>query len=264
MGFLDRFYITDIMHTMSSYLLIPTVIILLLLIVYAIYCIGSFVIELVTDRRYYRVVIPEIIARVNKASPKDLSDVIDESGLLRSQKDDLDELISYLYLPEDSRTEVARRLLSNEDVANQKVLERTDLAARVAPMLGLMGTLIPLGPGIVALGSGDTETLSSSLLVAFDTTVMGLTTAVVCFIVSRVRRRWYEDYLVSMESLMNAILEKATELHEQGYVFEQSMYTYDKTGRSAKWESLGDESEKREEDHGGGLGRRVDEGGALA
>lgn len=38
-------------------------------------------------------------------------------------------------------------------------------------MLGLLGTLIPLGPGIIALGQGDTQTLSTSLLTAFDTTI---------------------------------------------------------------------------------------------
>ncbi len=31
-----------------------------------------------------------------------------------------------------------------------KTLEKTDLIAKLGPVLGLMGTLIPLGPGLAA------------------------------------------------------------------------------------------------------------------
>lgn len=54
---------------------------------------------------------------------------------------------------------------------------------------------------------------------AFDTTVAGLAVAIVCFLVSKVRRRWYEDYLNNVEGVMNTLLEKAEALREQGFVF---------------------------------------------
>ena len=62
-----------------------------------------------------------------------------------------------------------------------------ELLARLAPMFGLLGTLIPLGPGIIALGQGDTQTLSPSLLTAFDTTIAGLSAAAVCLVVTSLR-----------------------------------------------------------------------------
>jgi biopolymer transport protein ExbB/TolQ len=74
-------------------------------------------------------------------------------------------------------------------------------------MFGLMGTLIPLGPGMIALGQGDTQTLADSLLIAFDTTVAGLAAAGVAFAISRLRKRWYEEYLSSLEALMESLLE---------------------------------------------------------
>ena len=77
-------------------------------------------------------------------------------------------------------------------------------------MFGLMGTLIPLGPGLIALGQGDTMTLSDSLIIAFDTTVAGLITAAVCYVIAKIRRRWYDDYMVSLETLMDAVLEEAS------------------------------------------------------
>ena len=75
-------------------------------------------------------------------------------------------------------------------------------------MFGLMGTLIPLGPGLIALGQGDTKTLSSSLLIAIDTTVAGLISAAVSYIISSVRNRWYEEYMVNLETVMECILEE--------------------------------------------------------
>lgn len=233
MNLLDNLYLSDILHTISSDLLIPVVVLLLVFIVYSVYSIGSVLVEVVAERRHYRAYVPELVAQLDAAAPDELEQVIERSGLLRNQKDDLAELTCYLYLPEDARTEVAKRLLANEDMAYQKVLGRTDVAAKVAPMLGLMGTLIPLGPGIVALGTGDTETLSSALLVAFDTTVAGLATAVVCHVISRMRRRWYGDYLVSMEAAFNTLLEKAEALHAEGFAFKRERFAYDKRGRKA-------------------------------
>jgi hypothetical protein len=83
------------------------------------------------------------------------------------------------------------------------------------------------------MGQGDTQTLSSSLLVAFDGTVAGLLTAVVCMTASRLRKRWYADYLVSLEAAMNTLLEKASLMHAQGYEFSPATFEYDKAGRTA-------------------------------
>ncbi|RDB60913.1 hypothetical protein C1878_12770 [Gordonibacter sp. 28C] len=221
MNFLNQFFANDALHALSQGLLIPTVVCLVILAAYAVYTLGSLVVEVAVERRRYRVALPQLIADLDAAPYGQLDGVIDRSGLLDSQRSGLRELVSYMYLPEDALTEVAKRLLADESARYQKALSLTDSAVKIAPMLGLMGTLIPLGPGIVALSSGDLETLSSSLLVAFDTTVAGLAVAVVCFLVTKVRRRWYADYLISIEGAMNTILEKADALHAEGFAFPQ-------------------------------------------
>ncbi len=78
-------------------------------------------------------------------------------------------------------------------------LERADLLARIPPMLGLMATIIPLGPGLAALGKGDPAQLASAVTVAFDATVLGLVAGIAGLVIGKLRRRWYEEILERME-----------------------------------------------------------------
>lgn len=78
-------------------------------------------------------------------------------------------------------------------------LERADLLARIPPMLGLMATIIPLGPGLAALGQGDPAKLASAVTVAFDATVLGLVAGIAGLVIGKLRRRWYEETLDAME-----------------------------------------------------------------
>ncbi len=78
-------------------------------------------------------------------------------------------------------------------------IERADFITRLAPMLGLMGTLIPLGPGLAALGEGQLSILTTAMTVAFDTTVIGLLAGMFGFVIGRMRRRWYDAALTELE-----------------------------------------------------------------
>lgn len=86
-----------------------------------------------------------------------------------------------------------------ECVARRRI-ERSDLLARVSPMLGLMGTIIPLGPGLAALGRGDPQLLADAVIVAFDATALGLAAGIIGLVLARLRRRWYEELLTELES----------------------------------------------------------------
>jgi biopolymer transport protein ExbB/TolQ len=67
-------------------------------------------------------------------------------------------------------------------------LGRLMFCIRLGPMVGLVGTLIPLGPGLVALAQGDLTTMASHMTVAFTVTVVGLSTGALGFVVASVRR----------------------------------------------------------------------------
>lgn len=96
------------------------------------------------------------------------------------------------------------RLKAAADVAHiqylaRRRLERSDLLARIPPMLGLMATIIPLGPGLAALGQGDPAKLATAVTVAFDATVLGLVAGIAGLVIGKLRRRWYEELLESLE-----------------------------------------------------------------
>lgn len=78
-------------------------------------------------------------------------------------------------------------------------IERADILTRTSPMLGLMATLISLGPGLTALSNGDLGLLAASMLTAFDTTVIGIAGGIIGFIIGRLRRRWYDEALTRWE-----------------------------------------------------------------
>lgn len=83
--------------------------------------------------------------------------------------------------------------------AGRRRIERADFITRLAPMLGLMGTLIPLGPGLAALGDGELKVLTTAMTAAFDTTVIGLLAGMAGFVLGRLRRRWYDAALESLQ-----------------------------------------------------------------
>jgi len=80
-----------------------------------------------------------------------------------------------------------------------KRIERADILTRAAPMLGLMATLISLGPGLTALSDGNLNLLAGAMLTAFDSTVLGLAAGIVGYIAGRLRRRWYDEALSRWE-----------------------------------------------------------------
>lgn len=200
--------VKEVLRAVSGALQIPTIVILLILIAVTVIMLGSIIGEFFTERKQLKIKIPILIDDLQGKSSQEMADVIEASGLLKRQKKAIGELLTRGRMPEAEREALARQLIFEEQSHYDRISRITDLVARIAPMFGLMGTLIPLGPGLIALGQGDTRTLSSSLLIAFDTTVAGLISAAVSYVISSIRNRWYEEYMVNLETVMECILEE--------------------------------------------------------
>ena len=209
--------VKDILRVITSSMQIPTIIILLILIGAAVFMLGSVIAEFFTDHRKLKTSIPYLIDELQDASSQEMVRIIDSAAILVRQKEALKYLVRRVSYPDDTREALARQLIADEEARYRKITRVTDIIARIAPMFGLMGTLIPLGPGLIALGQGDTKTLSDSLLIAFDTTVVGLISGAVSYVVSGIRKSWYEEYMTALETLMETILEEQSQARMRAY-----------------------------------------------
>ena len=196
----------NILRAIASAMELPVVIGLILFIAFTLFSIGWWAVEYFRERRHMCVTLPALLDEL-RAAENGAAETIEKSGLLRRQKDALLELTRHPEFDAAMRESLGANLLEREQSHYDGILKCTDLVSKLAPMLGLMGTLIPLGPGIMALGQGDTYTLSVSLLTAFDTTIAGLIAAAFCLVISTVRRRWYSGYMADLETLMDCVLE---------------------------------------------------------
>lgn len=80
-----------------------------------------------------------------------------------------------------------------------KRLEAPRIATRVAPMLGLVATMIPMGPALKALADGQLSEVSANLTVAFSAVILALLAASLTYLVVNVRRRWYAEEMLEVE-----------------------------------------------------------------
>jgi biopolymer transport protein ExbB/TolQ len=110
----------------------------------------------------------------------------------------------------DALMEIARAVLTGEqagiehaladyELAVQRRLDHTRILVRAGPALGLMGTLIPLAPGLAALGRGEVSTLATDLRTAFAATTIGLLVGTVAFALTLTRTRMYSEDLTALE-----------------------------------------------------------------
>lgn len=97
------------------------------------------------------------------------------------------------------------KLLQEYEFYTVKRLERTRVLVRLGPMIGLMGTLIPLSPALVALSNGDTQELADNLRIAFSVTVIGLLIGGLAFTVSIIRDRIYSQDISDLEYLLELL-----------------------------------------------------------
>ena len=195
-----------ILRSIASAMELPVVIGLILFIAFTLFSIGWWAVEYFRERRHMRIALPALLDEL-RAAENGAAEIIEKSGLLCRQKGALLELTKHPEFDAAMRESLGANLLEREQSHYDGILKCTDLVSKLAPMLGLMGTLIPLGPGTMALGQGDTYTLSVSLLTAFDTTIAGLIAAAFCLVISTVRRRWYAGYMADLETLMDCVLE---------------------------------------------------------
>ena len=92
---------------------------------------------------------------------------------------------------------------SQSDDLELKIIKALDwlrIISRTAPMLGLIATMIPMGPALLALGQHDTAAVGRNMVVAFSSVILALLAASLSFFIFSFRRRWLLEDLRRVES----------------------------------------------------------------
>jgi len=179
------------LYWLSNGLLLPTLLGLAWLFARALWLAGETYQRRVGRRRYAQA----LVAGGVGADPQA---VIDAANALRASA--LPIGVSLAALVEHRRSPARRnRIMAEYEVAADLDLAPSRTLTRLGPLLGLMGTLIPLGPALLGLASGDVKSLVQNVQVAFATTVVGLVAGAIGFVVTEARQRWHAEDLMLLE-----------------------------------------------------------------
>lgn len=198
--------VSHIMYIFSNALLYPVLISLIFLVILTLVFTGEFITEYTKRRRDLKE-ITDICEQIREASSVGSYDKC--ANILKNLKKQTQVLTSFSntvadYVPKKD-IQAIERTADDYDEKMMKRLEKTRIITTVGPMLGLMGTLIPLGPALIGLTTGNIETLATNLVVAFATTVIGLFSASVAYCLTTIRQRWYWQDSTDMDYIIDAL-----------------------------------------------------------
>ena len=171
-------------YIVSASLLYPVLFLLSILILWTLAATGGFFAEWL-ERIKLRAFDMERLTKGLKQN--DLRSIV--SHRVREYARVSKELLTKNPAPDELEME---NLLQEHIIGLWKSLDRTRMMVRIGPSLGLIGTLIPMGTGLAALGQGDLTRLSGDLIIAFTTTVVGLSIGIAAYFFYTIKRRWVE------------------------------------------------------------------------
>lgn len=154
-------YLDAILYEFSQLLPLPVTIVITLLLAYSFFSLGTFLLQMIQRHNDY------------------------PNGF---------ELITLWHL-DDKLSKSELELLA------YKRLECSRITAKIAPMLGLVATMIPMGPALRALGEGQLTDVSAALSQAFAAVIVALIATIIVHIIYNVKRRWYLNDLCVIQKL---------------------------------------------------------------
>ena len=192
--------ISDIMFWISTGLLVPVIVLLILLFFRSLLLVGSFFGQYVSIRKTDKLIREQMETLY-------VNNVDHFAEKLPEKSNSLVVMFMKRILAEQQNKAQVQRLLANFEIAADKDLAISKTLTKLGPILGLMGTLIPMGPALVGLSSGDIASMAYNMQVAFATTVIGLVAGAIGFLTQQVKQRWYLQDMTNLECLVEVLNE---------------------------------------------------------
>lgn len=187
--------VVEVLYVLSAGLLAPTLVILLVFMISTLVMLGGLAREAV-DRllslRNWRRFLVELRSGAAQARSFRELKLIGYPARFRSEVEGIGD-----------RPVIVRKCLEDLEMDIATRLSWHAFGTRLGPMLGLVGTLVPLGPALTGLASGEIQALSGNLVIAFTTTVFGILVGGASYGAGLVRRNWYEHDLSDLEFVVS-------------------------------------------------------------
>ena len=186
--------ISNILYWISTGLLVPVIVLLIFFFIRALVLVGAFFGQYLQVRNK-AVPFQNRIAALSEASFDEFAESLPERPKT--------PVAAFARRIVEARGNSARielilpeyELQASKDIATSKIL------TKMGPILGLMGTLIPMGPALVGLATGDIASMAYNMQVAFATTVVGLVVSAIGFVTQQARERWSVRDITMLEYL---------------------------------------------------------------
>lgn len=197
-------------YIFSNSLLYPVMILLIIFVILSLVLMGEFITEYTRRNRNVKLLEKETreiekIMKTNSANKYS-----EAASVLRGMDGKQTQIVSAFSKEaaasvEEGDIKHVEKIADDFEVRMIKITERTRIITTVAPMLGLMGTLIPLSPALIGLTEGNIDELATNLVVAFATTVVGLFSAGIAFGLTTIRNRWYWQDMIDIDYIIDAL-----------------------------------------------------------
>lgn len=191
-------YITDILFWISTGMLVPVVLLLIYFFFRAILLLAGFFGQYLVKRKA-GAAISVLMNDLTLANIETLAEWLPKNK----------QVVVFHYMAQivkhrQSKAQV-NRIVDQYAQYVAKDLTLPSTLLKMGPMLGLMGTLIPMGPALVGLSTGDIATMAYNMQVAFATTVVGLFSAAIGFVTKQTKSRWYAEDISNLEFMADII-----------------------------------------------------------
>ena len=192
--------ITNLLYWLSTGLLVPVIISLLFFFAKSLLMIGGF----------YGVYMGRTKVNVKLNKELELMNIDEFMATIPQEDKKSGQLVIFLNRIKVAphRPVVLDKILGDYEIVADKEISQSKLLVKIGPMLGLMGTLIPMGPALVGLATGDISSMASNMQVAFATTVVGIIIGAIGFITLQVKQRWIAGDMNILEYVVESIKTK--------------------------------------------------------
>lgn len=190
--------ISNILYWISTGLLVPVIVLLIFFFVRALILIGAFFGQYLNQKR----TATKFYVRIRNLTPATLPEF---TASLPETPASITMAYAKKIIGERGNNAKIELLLAEYEIEADKNIATSKVLTKMGPILGLMGTLIPMGPALVGLASGDIASMAYNMQVAFATTVVGLVVSGIGFLTQQVKERWAISSLTILEYLADVV-----------------------------------------------------------